>query len=70
MQNGDERAAFARNQILVVEDEVLFRHELAQSLRLAGYDVVEARDGEEASVLVRTGTTAAVLITDIRMPVQ
>jgi YesN/AraC family two-component response regulator len=68
MQNGDERPVFARYLILLVEDELLLRHELAQHLRLAGYEVVEARNGEEASVLVRTGTTAAVLITDIRMP--
>jgi two-component system, response regulator PdtaR len=68
MQNGDEGPAFARYLILLVEDEVLLRHELAQHLRLAGYEVVEARNGEEAGLLVRTGTTAAVLITDIRMP--
>jgi DNA-binding response OmpR family regulator len=38
--------------ILVVEEDVLVRHPLAQYLRECGYTVSEARDGAEARILI------------------
>jgi len=54
--------------ILVVEDEVLIRMALADSLREAGFNVVEASNAIEAVGLVTAGVKPDVLFTDIRMP--
>ena len=53
----------ARQSILLVDDEVLVRHELAEYLRHCGYDVIEAASSDEAkTVLLRaSGRVDAVL---------
>lgn len=53
--------------ILVAEDERDIREFLAVSLQLAGFDVVEARNGEEAIALARSHNPDLALL-DIRMP--
>ena len=62
---GDE----AQNQrrILVVDDDPGIRRTLQIGLAKAGYDVFEARDGEEATRLWRD-TGADLVIADIHMP--
>jgi CheY-like chemotaxis protein len=57
-----------QNAILVVEDEVLIRLDLAQQLRAAGYLILEASNGEEALTILQTVNTVALVITDVRMP--
>ena len=54
--------------VLVVDDEVLIRFVQAETLRDAGYAVVEAANGDEAIALPRAGVAADLLITDVRMP--
>ncbi len=59
-------------RILVVDDEPNLRKVLGSLLRREGYDVLEARDGEEALAVLsdchsRDGEIAC-LITDLRMP--
>jgi CheY-like chemotaxis protein len=54
-------------KVLLVEDEMLVRELAADALRDAGYDVVEAADGERALDLWRSNEVD-VLFTDIRLP--
>ena len=57
-----------RRTILVVEDEVLIRMVICESLRDEGYTVVEAIDGREALKLLQTQSDIGLLITDVWMP--
>ncbi len=57
----------ARSTILVVEDEVLLRMTLADQLRDAGYNVIEAANGDEAAAVLRTSPVGFV-VSDVRMP--
>jgi DNA-binding NtrC family response regulator len=59
-------------RILVADDEPNLRKVLGSLLRREGYEVSEARDGEEALTLLAQchtdGREVACLITDLRMP--
>ena len=56
-----------RPRVLVVDDEELVRLVIARTLRLSGFDVIEARDGLEA--LARMPVAAPDLVlTDLNMP--
>lgn len=59
--------AFTSGPILVVEDIVAVRELIETQLRLRGYVVHTARDGEEALELVAQ-EKPAVIVTDILMP--
>lgn len=61
-------ASSGSRAILVVDDEMLIRFVQAEALREAGYDVVEAANGDEALELLNAGVEAELLITDVRMP--
>ncbi len=52
---------------LIVEDEWLLRMELADELRDAGWDVLEAESGEAALKLLAEQPGIAFLVTDIRL---
>ena len=54
-------------RILVVDDDVNIRSSLQLLLKKAGYNVVSARDGEEAIRMWRT-QPADLVITDLYMP--
>lgn len=54
--------------VLVVEDEVLIRMVVTDLLREAGYRVVEAASGDEATSILASGQRLDLLITDVRMP--
>jgi DNA-binding response OmpR family regulator len=56
-----------RSRILVVDDEANQRRTLAIGLRLEGFDVIEAADGEEALELL-DGETPDLAIVDLMMP--
>lgn len=56
--------------ILVAEDEALIRMAVADSLRDAGFTVIEAANAAEALEAVRAGPKPDVLVTDITMPGQ
>ena len=53
--------------ILLVDDDEQFRSMLSESLRLAGYEVTEARDGREGIKLYRDHP-GDLIITDLIMP--
>ncbi len=56
-------------RILVADDEHHIRAVLATKLRSSGYDVVEARDGQEAlTILTGGGERFDLLVTDLQMP--
>lgn len=54
-------------RILVVDDEQLYRHLLRVNLETEGYEVIAARDGEEAVELV-TSRQPDLIILDVAMP--
>jgi two-component system cell cycle sensor histidine kinase/response regulator CckA len=55
--------------ILLVEDEPAVRQLFAQALMRAGYQVLEARNGQEAVRLFdEHGERIDMLLTDLRMP--
>ena len=55
-----------RSVVLVVEDEVLLRLAISETLRDAGYHVLEAGTSEEAMVLLAS-YEVALLFTDIQL---
>jgi CheY-like chemotaxis protein len=54
--------------VLVVEDELLIRLDLADQLRRAGLTVVEASTGDEALTVLKANDTVDLVVSDIRMP--
>jgi DNA-binding NtrC family response regulator len=56
-----------RKRLLVVDDEAGMRDMLRWSLEASEYEVITARDGEEAAALILAGGVDLV-ITDITMP--
>lgn len=55
-------------KILLVEDDPTSLRNIAEFLREEGYEVVEARDGDEALGHLLTPATFDLILTDIRMP--
>ena len=58
-------------RVLVVDDEADVRKSVRLTLVKAGYDVVEAEDGEKAIQAIRSGDNPLmidVIVTDIHMP--
>jgi CheY-like chemotaxis protein len=58
-----------RSTILVVEDNDLAREELTLTLRREGYEVVPARDGQEALDYLKAGPSPDLILLDMLMPV-
>jgi CheY-like chemotaxis protein len=58
----------AKHNILVIEDEVLLRLDLADQLRSEGFDVIEADSADEAIALLNLRGDVDLILTDIRMP--
>ncbi len=55
--------------VLLVEDEPLIREIMAESLRDAGYEVLEAEDGVQALTWVANPPKPlSILVTDFHMP--
>ena len=57
--------------VLVVDDEPDVRKVVRMTLEKAGYNVIEAEDGEQAMARIKEGENPLgldVIITDIRMP--
>ena len=54
--------------ILVVEDEILIRFILADSLRDIGYQVLEAANGDEGLEILSSDQVVDIMVTDVRMP--
>lgn len=56
--------------VLLVEDEVLIRIPVAESLRDIGYEVIEAGNADEAIIIVNSGIHVDLVISDVQMPGQ
>src|ERR1044072_6928240 len=54
--------------VLVVEDDPLLRMLAVEVVEEAGYTAIEARDADEAVVLLQSRADIALLFTDIDMP--
>ncbi len=54
--------------ILLVEDEILIRIELADFFADAGYQVFEAGDADEAIGILEREKTIRIVLTDIQLP--
>lgn len=53
--------------VLVVDDQEAIRHSVAELLRSAGYNAVEADNGASALLVLQREAVAAVVL-DVRMP--
>jgi two-component system, response regulator PdtaR len=60
--------AHRQAQVLVVDDEILVRLDVADFLDTAGFDVVMAENAEDALCLLRDHADIDAVITDIQMP--
>jgi CheY-like chemotaxis protein len=67
-QQLDNPATSTATRILVVEDELLIRMLVADELRDADYDVVEASSADEALELLGTLAPVNLIFSDVRMP--
>ena len=54
--------------VLVVEDEVLVRMSLAETLRDDGFFVLEAANADEAMAVLASSTPIDIVLTDVNMP--
>ena len=57
-----------RTTVLVVEDEPIVMMDAVQSLQDAGFEVVDAYDGEHALIRLEERPDIAALFTDVNMP--
>lgn len=59
----------AAGTVLVVEDQEIVREFVVESLRMAGYTVLEARHGKEAlKIIEQNRSEIQLMITDVMMP--
>ncbi|HVR68759.1 MAG TPA: response regulator, partial [Verrucomicrobiae bacterium] len=63
----DAPAAGGSERILLVEDDEDVRHAVAEMTRSLGYQVLEAKDGEQALEMLQNGTKVDLLFTDVVM---
>jgi CheY-like chemotaxis protein len=61
-------SAIKRPVVLIVEDEFLLRMNAAEMIGDSGFDVVEARNADEAIAILETRPDIRVVFTDIQMP--
>jgi CheY-like chemotaxis protein len=59
---------FKRNAVLIVEDEPILRMQAADVVEEAGFVPVEAKDADEAIVILKSRSDIVLLFTDIHMP--
>jgi two-component system, response regulator PdtaR len=55
-------------RVLLVEDEVTLRLWIAEELRDAGFTVIEAKNADEASAIIASGSPVDLIFSDVRMP--
>ena len=54
--------------VLVAEDDVIVRIVIADDLRLAGFEVIEAGSGAEALALLSADRVIDLILSDVHMP--
>jgi CheY-like chemotaxis protein len=60
--------ASAVHTILIVEDEVLIRFDVADYLRACGYQVIEAVHATEALAVLQSGRRVDLVFSDVQLP--
>src|SRR5690349_16688022 len=55
-------------KVIVIDDSVTVRQQVGMALRQAGFEVIEAADGDEGVELIGKTTDAAMVICDVNMP--
>ena len=60
--------ASKRPVVLVVEDEILVRMDAIDAIETAGFDVIDARDADEAISILERRNDVRLIFTDIQMP--
>jgi len=63
-----ERRTSETETILIVEDEVLVRFDVAEYLRTCGYRVIEAANAAEAIALFESGQHVDLIFSDVQLP--
>jgi DNA-binding NtrC family response regulator len=61
-------APAAGRTVLLVEDDVLVRLDLAEELRARGVGVIEAADAEQATRALESGKRVDLVVSDVQMP--
>jgi len=54
--------------VVVVEDEILIRIMISDDLRVAGFQVFEAKNANEALAILESKSHLDLIISDVRMP--
>ena len=67
-QNVGERRTKGSRMVLIIDDSVVVREMLSMTFKKAGYQVEQARDGQEAWDKVSKGLPCDLLLCDIEMP--
>jgi two-component system chemotaxis response regulator CheY len=55
-------------KVMVVDDSMMVRQQVARALTGAGFDIVEAVDGLEALEKLATGPALGLIVCDVNMP--
>jgi two-component system chemotaxis response regulator CheY len=55
-------------RVLIVDDSATIRQQVRMALTQAGFDVIEAADGEDGVAKIRADATIAAVICDVNMP--
>ncbi|MEO0805111.1 MAG: response regulator [Cyanobacteria bacterium J06643_4] len=68
LQTVPDRERQRRPRFLVIDDSVNVRRLLAMTLEKVGYEVIEARDGQDALDKLKTGIEVDSIVCDVEMP--
>jgi two-component system, chemotaxis family, chemotaxis protein CheY len=68
MDQGEASMTMTKKRVLVVDDSVTVRQHVAATLAPAGFDVVEADDGESGAEAISNDVSIAVVLCDVNMP--
>lgn len=63
-----DKPVFAKKLILTIDDSITVRNTLAEALQRANYQVIQARDGEEALQQLERYRDVQAILCDIEMP--
>ncbi|KIZ36461.1 MULTISPECIES: response regulator [Rhodopseudomonas] len=61
-------AATTKPVVLVVEDETLIRMDIVDQIAMAGFEVLQAGDADEAIAILETNANVRLIFTDVDMP--
>lgn len=67
-ENEEFLAQAAKPVVLVVEDDWVQRMNVVETITLAGFEVLEADNADDAIVVLETRREITVVLTDIKMP--